>query len=389
MAGHYSPKHFLRQIPKPLLRTFFDRRGELHDIQWAEVGEMDVDPIFEAWQDLPEANRNDVERWFRAVAELATAEGLQTLIEEGQFHGVDLTVCLGQLKGLHEKVFWVYLNHERIFFSAGRLNRADHLNGRYWRRRTDLPAKKPDVSHPTRELVAQAISKYYRDHQGRGEHCKVEVYLRRDKIHYYFAYPADYADTVIIYNDEGGLERQLQKAAFEVIFAYNESTGTLDVFVQGDKKLRRDMEEIFARLVLKESLPENEPERQPYELNGLRHRDFDFPTDPEDGIQEVRVKALRLSIVGPGFGRITFESDARRKRGDIYDLMEKSLNHARMNAEAINVTRAVIDVVFATGARQKTVNFFITHPDTCSLKDSPEHLKLKEYLRRWGIASEN
>src|ERR1017187_7038691 len=156
--------------------------------------------------------------------------------------------------------------------------------------------------------------------------CKVEVYLRREKIHYFFAYPADYADTVIIYNDLGALERQLQKAAFEVVFAYNESSGTLDLFVQGDKNLRRDMEEIFARLVLKEELPEEGAGRQPYELNGLRSRDFDFPTDPEDSIQDVRVKALRLSIVGPGFGRITFESDARRKRGDIYDLMEKSLN---------------------------------------------------------------
>lgn len=75
--------------------------------------------------------------------------------------------------------------------------------------------------------MARAISKCYREHHGRGEHCKVEVYLRRDQIHYFFAYPADYADTVIIYNDERGLERPLQKAAFEVIFAYNESTGTL------------------------------------------------------------------------------------------------------------------------------------------------------------------
>src|SRR5258708_2752853 len=88
---------------------------------------MDADPVFEAWQALPETNRNDVERWFRAIADLATAEGLQTLIEEGQFHEVDLTVPLGQLKGLHEKAFWVHLNHERIFTSAGRLNRADHL----------------------------------------------------------------------------------------------------------------------------------------------------------------------------------------------------------------------------------------------------------------------
>ena len=237
--------------------------------------------------------------------------------------------------------------------------------------------------------MGQAISKYYRDHQGRGEHCTVEAYLRREIVHYFFAYPADYADTVIIYNDAGTLERQLQKAAFEVIFAYNESSGTLDLFVQGDKNLRRDMEEIFARLVLNEDLPEGAADRNPYELNGLRHRDFDYPTDPEDGIQEVRVKALRLSIVGPGFGRITFESDARRKRGDIYDLMEKSLNQARMDAEAVNVTRAVLDVVFATGERPKTVSFYVSHPDICSLKDTPEHLKLKDYLRRWGIASEN
>ena len=389
MATNYSPKHFLRQVPNPLLKAFFDRRGELTEVAWDELGEMDADPVFEAWQTLPEKARAEVERTFRSVSDLSSAQGLQTLIEEGQFHRVDLSAGMNQLRGLHEKVFCVYLNHERVFVSAGRLNRADHLNGRYWRRRTDLPAKKPDITHPTRELLAAAISKYYRDHQGRGEHCKVEVYLRREKIHYFFAYPADYADTVIIYNDLGALERQVQKAAFEVVFAYNEASGTLDLFVQGDKDLRHDIEEIFARLILKEELPTESAARQPYELNGLRSRDFDFPTDPEDSIQEVRVKALRLSIVGPGFGRITFESDARRKRGDIYDLMEKSLNKVRMDAEAINVTRAVMDVVYANGGRPKTENFYISYPDTCSLKDTPEHLKIQEYLRRWGIASEN
>ena len=211
--------------------------------------------------------------------------------------------------------------------------------------------------------------------------------MRRSTI--FFAYPADYADTVIIYDDVGDLQRQLQQAAFEVIFAYNESSGTLDLFVQGDKNLRRDIEEIFARVILKEKLPTEIAERQPYELDGLRSRDFDFPTDPEDAIQEVRVKALRLSVRGPGFGRITFESDARRKRGDIYDLMEKSLNHVRMDAEAINVTRVVLDVTYVAGGKPKTENFYIACPDTCSLKDTPEHLKLKEYLQRWGIANEN
>jgi hypothetical protein len=362
--------------------------GELTELKWDDLAEMDVDSVFDAWLALPETARAEVERSFRSVSDLSSAEGLQTLIEEGQFHRVDLTVCVNQLHGLHEKVFWVYLYHEKVFLSAGRLNRADHLNGRYWRRRTDLPAKKPDISHPTRELLARGISQYYQDHQGRGEHCKVEVYLRREKIHYLFAYPADYADTVIIYTDAGSLERQLQKAAFEVIFAYNEVTGTLDLFVQGDKKIRRDMEEFFARLILKEELPAEEPDANPFELNGLRSRDFDFPTDPEDAVQEVRVKSLRLSLVGPGFGRITLESDARTRRGDIYDLMDKALNHNRLSVETVNVTFATMQVTFATSGRPKPITFQIAYPDSCNLKDKPEHLKIKDYLKRWGIARE-
>jgi len=387
MATHYSPKQFIRQVPNPLLKAFFDRRGELADLDWDELREMDADPVFEAWQALPDASRNDVERWFRAIADLATPEGVQTLIEEGQFHELDLTVPFGQLSGQHEKAFWAYLNHEKAFLSAGRLNRADHLNGRYWRRRR-LPATKPDITHPTRELMADAISKYYRDNQARGEHCSVEVYLRRENLHYFFAYPADYADTVIIYTDEGSLARQLQKAAFEVIFAYNEASGTLDVFVQGGKKIRRAMEEIFATLILKTDLPTDDPAVNPFELGGLRSREFDFPTDPEDSIQGVQVKSLRLSIVGPGFGRITLESEARTSRGDVYDLMDKALNHQRLSSEMLSVTKASLQVTFATSGRPKTVTFEIAHPDSCNLKDKPEHLKIKEYLKRWGIARE-
>ena len=41
---------------------------------------------------------------------------------------------------------------------------------------------------------------------------------KNEKIHYFFAYPSDYADTAIVYNDKGVLERKCQQAAFEVIF---------------------------------------------------------------------------------------------------------------------------------------------------------------------------
>jgi hypothetical protein len=54
----------------------------------------------------------------------------------------------------------------------------------------------------------------------------------------------------------------------------------------------------------------------------------------------------------------------------------------------VNVTQATIQVTFATRGRSKPITFQISHPDSCNLKDKPEHLKIKERLKRWGIARE-
>ena len=55
----------------------------------------------------------------------------------------------------------------------------------------------------------------------------------------------------------------------------------------------------------------------------------------------------------------------------------------------MNTTQAMMQVTFETNDGPNTVTFKITHPDSCSLRDEPEHLIIKEYLRRWGIATEN
>lgn len=68
--------------------------------------------------------------------------------------------------------------------------------------------------------------------------------------------------------------------------------------------------------------------------------------------------------------------------------MEKALNHQRLSSELVNITKASLQVTFATDGRPKTVTFEIAYPDSCNLKDKPEHLKIKEYLKRWGIARE-
>lgn len=57
MPDYYSPKLFLQQIPKQLLREFFTRRGELGDLDWDRLDDADVDPILNAWHALPGPQR--------------------------------------------------------------------------------------------------------------------------------------------------------------------------------------------------------------------------------------------------------------------------------------------------------------------------------------------
>jgi len=159
MANDCAPKLFLRQAENALLREYFLARGELAEIDWDNLDETEVDPVYEAWQALSEEQQEEVEQDFRDIFGLASAEGTRTLIEEGRFHNLDLTAELEARDGFLNKAFWVRLKYKDLFNVAHVLDRADHLDGRYWRKRKDMPKKQPNVSaEATRELGGAKVA---------------------------------------------------------------------------------------------------------------------------------------------------------------------------------------------------------------------------------------
>lgn len=303
---------------------------------------------------------------------------------------MNLTADLDRHEGFHSKALWVFLEHESVFRVAGLMYHADTLSSRYWKRRTGLPKNQPDVSHKVMQELATALSAFYREKQGRGYRCKVDPYLRSNRYHYLFAYPEDYIDTFIGFDQDGSFARRPQRRAFEVIFVYDPHEGTLDLFAQGDKRLRGDLQEIFGRVMLKEELGPETYNSAPYHLNGLKDPRFGFPTEPVDGIAEVRVKRLRLSILGQGKRRIILEADPEGKPEEIYEMMTNWLNATHLPLAILNVTQATIQILFAPvgGARPKSLRFDISYPDACNLKSKREELRIigEKYLKRWGIA---
>jgi hypothetical protein len=70
--------------------------------------------------------------------------------------------------------------------------------------------------------------------------------------------------------------------------------------------------------------------------------------------------------------------------------MDQALNKEQLPLSMVNVTSAVIQMRFdkssdAKGRNTKTISFRISYPDSCNLKDKPEHFVAKKYLKRWGL----
>ena len=388
MTRSYSPRTFLRQAPRPLLRQLCEQQHLFDNFPWNGSGEHDVGPLYEAWLALPDGQREQVEGVFRDIDALASEEGVKALIEEGRFADLDLAAALGGLDGFHHKTLWAYLHHRPQFEDALRFVHADALPGRFWKKRKGLPRKAPDLSPAMQEQLQQTLSHYYRENQGRGHHCTVENYLRAGRQHYVFVFLDDYVDTYIGHAEGGCLVRRPQRPAFEVIFVYDPTDGTLDLYSQGDKHLRNDLMRIFCRVVLGEELPPEVPGRPPYDLNGLKSRDFAFATEPADAIVDVVVRRLRLSLLGSK-RRITLEGDPDNGPRDVYEMMTRHLAGKDLTPALYSITQVTFQFRFQhTGhGRQRSMTFDVSFPDSCNLKSLREEYRLigEKYLRRWGI----
>ena len=82
MAKPFDPRKLLKQIANPLLREFFTRRGELSDVPWNDLTEHKIDPIYEAWQALPEPQNLAIQGILRDVNELADHRGIAAMAEQ-------------------------------------------------------------------------------------------------------------------------------------------------------------------------------------------------------------------------------------------------------------------------------------------------------------------
>lgn len=383
MAREYQPRRFFRNAPNLMLQRYFAARNVLSEVNFDALTETQVEPIYEAWLELPDDSRKEMEQDFQAIDELATEGGSKAILDEALWHGEDLAGRFASLMGFHERAFWTLLDRPKYWDGALAFHHADTVPFSYWRKRKNVPRKPASVDAASIRQLERILSNYFHKKQGRGDNCKVDCYTRND-LNYFFAYPEDYAQANLEWEDKEFIRRP-RHPAFEIIFVYSQNDGTLDVYLTGDRKPVPDLQEIFADTILKAELGPDEKDERVYDLNPLRSRQFQFVYDPQSGIVDVAVKKLRLSVYGKR-ERVLLEADPTSNKHAIFDLLDKLAKGIPLAQMA--VTQVGIKVTFGhnpTSSKASTRAFDINWPNSCSLKHEGHDLIIRKLLADSGI----
>lgn len=394
MAKLFDPRKVLKHISNSLLREFFTRRNELADVPWDDLTEHRIEPIFEAWQALPERQKLEVQVILRDIHELADHRGLAVLAEEILWRCPERADEFKAQDSKADKAMWAYLHVPAAFEEAAMFARADALAaGRYWNRCNGLPRKPIVVDQAMLERLAQALTSFYGPTQMRGRHCHVVHYQRAGGSDYFFAYLDDYPDKRLVFDaDSDELTVRADRYAFENVFVYNGDDGAMELFAHGGKRVWDPLQAAFCEAVLGEEVDPTDPLRPSFRLDHLLTADFALPTDPQDGVEGARITRLRLAPPGSG-GYVEIKADPKAHPNDIYHKMKRWLNADTITPGGTRVLQATFHLKFQHDGRgrQPTLTFDVLVPNSCNLKSKPDEQREvgERCLKLWKVVADD
>ncbi len=232
--------------------------------------------------------------------------------------------------------------------------------------------------------LSEAIGEFLHREEGRGQQCTVEHVRRTDGTDYFLAYPDDFSDTILVHDEEGNLMPRSLRPTFEIVFAYSQADGTLELNAKIPSRLKPELEDIFCQIILGQPAKDCGAETV-YDLNVLKDGPQRLETDPEDRVTPV-VRRLRLAIP-ESRATITLEADRAGGPESIYRMLAEYLNRERLPLSDLNVASATIGLVLhPTNCRKAgRLTFDVSRPDTCTLRNHrPDQVALRRSISSDG-----
>ena len=388
MAKDFDPRRILRKISNSLTRVCFERAGVVEAIPWDDLGETQVEPIYAAWQKMPDDKRRLIQLVLQDINELADERGVKVLVEEIQRIAPDRLAEFDAIVGQADRAMWTYLNVKMAFVVAAYFARAEALStGRYWITRNSLPKQSIAVGDSHKVALKAALAEFYWDRQLRGKICEIEHYTRIGGSEYFFAYLDDYPDDPVVFDDTGHLVRSKERRVFDNVFVFNPSDGTLDVYAKGGKKVYEPLQQRFCKAVLGVDIGPADPKRPAYALDHLLKPDRRLPTDPKDRIVAVTITRVRVEPIDRPGEYIELGLNPERGIHRIDQAIAEYLNTQRLTPDRLRVKQMSFELRFSTDARPRPLRFSVSCPNSCDLKSKPDELRAigERCLRLWEV----
>lgn len=378
----------LRKTPGEALREYFDRPevGLPTKIDWTVPEAQLSGPLLTAIENMSRFQRDRVLNDAERVTSLADEPGqaaLYSVAEDPAF--------LDGLANAHARSMWMLIKAQDRFRHAEEVRYTeDRRRGRMWAGYMTDPGHVVQRDAIARHAFVSAVKEFTG-----AANAHVDIFDRVRTTHegdecdlvQVTIYREGRPDDLLRFDDKGVLVRQAYRPVFEAAITYEPATGGIEV-VAGDKETRLEIVKAAATHLLGIDFKENRLPLRRYDLSVLL-TPHDFPVDPEDGVEGVEVRELRLMPIDDSSRRVTLENMARAD-GTIWSMADEMFDDRTPLRDGFVVTRAKLAVRLAKrpgGERRRTLTLTITWPHGCDLKDrtSSEQMIGEKYLRRWGI----
>ncbi len=385
MSRQFSIATVYRMVTNDLLAQFFTQlKNPCYSMDWNRRPRRHVVSMECLMKWFDPQQREAAELILRNVFDLACRTGIEAIRNAGR--ALHQSQRLRELPdgNLYCQALWTWLHAPEVFEHALLFHEVDQLS--WWSQRDELPQVEARTDDEALHWLAGDVARLLTEHQGRGRRCTIEHVRRDDGIDYFFCFPDDHLQTVLVHDQADELVTKTLRQTFEMVFAWSRAAGTLELSARLGKRLKEQLEESFAWMILEEQIGPREP-RQVYDLNRLKERGFVLDTDPADQVR-ARVRTLCLDL--PDHRRRIILTSKNGPGDDMQQMVDQCLNREHVSLRDVQITEAQFQLQFARTTRSErgTMTFAVAQPDRCNLRrHRPDRVAVAQrHLKLWRIA---
>jgi len=298
-----------------------------------------------------------------------------------------------QLENEYARSTYIFVNDNDGFKRAEEIRYSDHYRkGSLWDgfegpKGLTVSNKNSDI-----EEFKAKIADYFRV----GGKVKVEIFEREKpymdelelNITHIMVYREDLPKSYTALEDDD-LVPKIIRPVIEIAITYEPESGQIEVIAKS-KECREEIAKVFSSSLLNTKIGGEKVPLKQYEISKLL-KQCDFPTDPEDGIDSVKVAMLKLKPYDSN-NKVTLEVTAKEDK-TIYEKSQEWFNINDPLRHGFQLSQVKLVIHFMPdqdNRRRKTIPINIRWPNGCDIKNKTKKERLigDKYLKRWGLLKE-